>query len=165
MDKVFTPEQLKRRKPSSLAEPFKKIGFLVQFFSKDPQKSTDAPIPTRFIALSEGRLLVITGIPDQVRNYGSHFSVKDKDKLQMPRISWNGEVRSVRNLRDLLTVKILNYKQTLSKSATSSTGLITVQLEWRSLAQPNPYKGEEGSHDVKTYNMDRDGLQVFIQTI
>ncbi len=49
----------------------------------------------------------------EVRNYGSHFSVKDKDKLQMPRIQWNAEIRSVRALKDLAVIRLLNYKEVM----------------------------------------------------
>jgi hypothetical protein len=36
--------------------------------------------------------------------------VKDKDKLGLPKITFNGEVRSVRNLKDLISIRLLNYK-------------------------------------------------------
>jgi hypothetical protein len=33
------------------------------------------------MVVSEGRLLVMNGITEELRRYGSHFSVKDQDKL------------------------------------------------------------------------------------
>jgi hypothetical protein len=44
--------------------------------------------------------------------------------------------------------------------------LVRMQLEWRASkqAESNPYRGDEGQ-DIKTYMIDRFGLQVFIQTL
>ena len=67
------------KKTNSLVEPLKKIGFLAQFFSKP---NSEASNDLRYITFYEGRLLVIKELQgEHVRNYGSHFSVKDKDKL------------------------------------------------------------------------------------
>jgi len=103
-------------------------------------------------------------IPELLRSYGSHFSVKDKQKIQMPRISWNAQVRSVRHLRDLQVIKLLNYKQVTTNSTPQDTSqYIRMQLEFIQ-SQSNPYKNG-GTSDVKTYLVDKDGLQVFIESI
>lgn len=77
---------------------------------KDSEAQKEVPT-RRHLTFYEGRLLVMKAIPEQVRNYGSHFSVKDKDRLQMPRIVWNAVILSARNIRDLLSIKLLNYNQ------------------------------------------------------
>ena len=80
-----TPESLAKKRSSgvSIVEPLKKIGFLSNFFNKNEEQKEKAnePIANRFIAFYEKRILVMNEIPDQIRSYGSHFSVKDKDKL------------------------------------------------------------------------------------
>ena len=62
-------------------------------------------------------------------------------------------------------IRLLNYKQVLQrvKEAPDERGApVRMQLEWRGDATAaNPYKEEE----VKTYLVDRFGLQVFIQAI
>jgi hypothetical protein len=87
-----TPEAMSRKKKplnmNSIVEPLKKIGFLANLFNKDTPSVEDHSLSNiRYLVIYEGRLLVMQEIPEQVRNYGSHFSVKDKDKLQMPRIT------------------------------------------------------------------------------
>jgi hypothetical protein len=46
----------------------------------------------------------------------------------MPRITWNAEVRSVRPLRDLATIRLLNYKEVM---ASTDLQYIKMQLDWR----------------------------------
>lgn len=85
----------------------------------------------------------------------------------MPRITWNGQVLSARPLRDLLVIRLLNYKQVLQrvKEVPEERGApVRMQLEWRggdASETNNPCKEQE----VKTYLVDRFGLQVFIQAI
>jgi len=139
-------------------------GFLTSLFTN---KDLPEEHRRRFIAFSEGRLLVVSGTGlEQVRNYGSHFNMKDKERLNMPRITWNGQVLSARPLRDLLVIRLLNYKQVLQrvKEAPEERGApVRMQLEWGGgdASETNPYKEQE----VKTYLVDRFGLQVFIQAI
>jgi hypothetical protein len=112
-----TPEEMSKKKKlgDKIAEPFKKIGFFANLF-KENQISEDLD-PTRYLVLYESRLLCLEELSsEQVRNYGSHFSVKDKDKLQMPRITWNAEIRSVRSLRDLACIRLLNYKEAVANN-------------------------------------------------
>jgi hypothetical protein len=99
--------------------------------------------------------------PELLRSYGSHFSVKDKQKIQMPRISWNAQVRSVKHLRDLQVIKLLNYKQVTSGSSQDTGQMIRMQLEF--LQSQNPYTS--GAPDIKSYLVDKEGLQVFIESI
>ena len=133
-----TPESIakKRKLGDKIAEPFKKIGFLQNFF-KENQVGEDLN-PTRYLVLYESRLLCLQELSsEQVRNYGSHFSVKEKDKLQMPRIAWNAEIRSVRPLRDLATIRLLNYKEVM---ASTDLQFIKIQLDWRPQMSMNPYR-------------------------
>ena len=176
---------------SKIVEPLQKKfgGFLTSLFNKgDTTLSATQPeeLKRRYFVFYEGRLLVVSSLAtEQLRNYGSHFNVKDKDKLQMPRITWNGQIHSSRSLRDLLTIRLINYKQVLqkvivgnppSKDEEKESGLIRMQLEWRKQnTQFNPYRAlqpttsmlpiEDTTREVKTYLIDRFGLQVFIQTI
>jgi len=39
--------------------------------------------------------------------------VKDKDKLGLPKITYNGQVKSVKDLRDLIAIRLLNYRDIL----------------------------------------------------
>ena len=91
----------------------KQFAFIASLF-KNSEAPVQKEVPKRHLTFYEGRLLVMKSIPEQVRNYGSHFSVKDKDRLQMPRIVWNAVILSARNIRDLLSIKLLNYKQVVS---------------------------------------------------
>ena len=86
----------------------------------------------------------------------------------MPRICWNAQVKSVRPLVDLVSIKLLNYKSTMETPG--NTGLIRMQLEFRpALAIPNPYHKtatEVGEYlEVKTYMVNKEGLSLFIETI
>lgn len=73
----------------------------------------------RFLAFEEDRLLSITQTQEQVRSYGSHFSNKDLGKIQMPRIWWNGQVRSVRSLNCLTKIELVGYKRLLLEEESS----------------------------------------------
>ena len=79
----------------------------------------------------------------------------------MPRITWNAQVRSVRRLRDLQTIKLLNYKQVM-QGPNSDTALIRMQLEFHpSHSIPNPYKPQIDGPvhlEVKTYLVNKEGL-------
>ena len=79
----------------------------------------------------------------------------------MPRISWNAQIRSVRPLVDLVSIKLLNYKSIMENPG--NTGLIRMQLEFRpALGIPNPYhkNATEGGEylEVKTYMVNKEGL-------
>ena len=69
-------------------------------------------------------------------------------------------MKSARNIKDLVTIRLLNYRQA-QKEAT----MIKMQLEWRRLG--NPYKSTTPSEatDSKVYMVDRVGLQEFIQSL
>ena len=88
----------------------------------------------------------------------------------MPRISWNAQVRSVRPLIDLVSIKLLNYKSAMENQGNS--GLIRMQLEFRpAFGIPNPYlktatTEQLGEHlEHKTYMVNKEGLKLFIETI
>lgn len=58
----------------------------------------------------------------------------------MPRITWNAEIRSVRPLRDLATIRLLNYKEVM---ASTDLQYIKMQLDWRPQMSMNPYRTRE----------------------
>ena len=53
-------------------------------------------------------------------------------------------MRSVRSLRDLSCIRLLNYKEVVAAKNTELDE-IRVQLEFRPVITMNPYKGEEAS--------------------
>jgi hypothetical protein len=59
----------------------------------------------------EGRLVVLRQTGECVRKYGSHLSSQDLEKIQMPKIWWNALISSVRDLRNLEKIVLINYKQ------------------------------------------------------
>ena len=65
----------------------------------------------RFFVFYENRLVVLKEMPEQLRNYGSHFSAEDKDKIQMPKIWWNANICSSHSLISLEKISLLNYKE------------------------------------------------------
>lgn len=124
VQKVWPEGSKKKKGAASFVEPLKKIGFLAQFFNKDKESaegSQNQDPDLRYLVLHEGRLLVINSIQESTRIYGSHFNVKDKDKLSLPKITWNGEIRSVRNLKDLLVIRLLGYKAIMQEVEKGST--------------------------------------------
>ncbi len=59
-------------------------------------------------------------ITQSERKYGEYFQTAADDKVQMPRLIWNAQVRSVRSLKLLDKVTLLNYKQVYNNDDDSS---------------------------------------------
>lgn len=97
----------------------------------------------RYMVFYENRIVSVQAMQEaQTRSYGSHFSAKDKDKLGLPKITYNGVVKSVKDLRDLIAIRLINYNQIqkLQQEQPDHTNLlIKIQLEWRPSALANPY--------------------------
>ncbi|CDW72970.1 UNKNOWN [Stylonychia lemnae] len=165
-----------------------KKGLFQNWFKKEVNKNEHV----RFLTFYENRLLVLKSTPEQVRRYGSHFNNQDLEKIQMPKIWWNAQIRSSRELTALTKIRLLNYKQVFGnqeggqsqntpgsnqiKATENNNGpqIVKLQLEWKSQL---PYKNfviqnvEQISPSasqfiqksiVKTYLIDKESLEDFI---
>ena len=97
-------------KESKMQAP--KKGFFSNLFKKEVSKTESS----RFLVFYEERLISLKQTTESLRKYGSHFNNKDLEKIQMPKIFWNAKIQSVRELKHLAKIELINYKQVIESS-------------------------------------------------